>query len=146
MVDSMWFECKKCGQCCCKEKSIVPWIEMTTKEKELFCKLGKEKLNINLEDRFIYLGIYTRNDNVKEIKAEFWRFMPKAHCPFLNNNNMCSIYENRPFLCRIYFCGRKSLDEPIAKTIRETFKDKDFYDFRLKEEKKNREYAVEMGW
>ena len=32
----------------------------------------------------------------------------KRPCPFLSNNNCCSIYEHRPFACRTYF----AVDDP----------------------------------
>lgn len=70
----MNFECKKCGNCC------SAYLPLTEKEVKLMKSL-KEKIN----------KAPLRNDYI-------------FHCPFLNNENKCNIYEDRPFICRQYTC------------------------------------------
>lgn len=68
------FECKCCGECC---SNFLP---LRDNEIKTMRKLAKKENRHPL-----------RND---------WY----SRCPFLNNNNKCDIYENRPLICREYTC------------------------------------------
>lgn len=30
-------------------------------------------------------------------------------CPFLNEKNQCSIYKDRPYICKIYKCDKRQI-------------------------------------
>ena len=68
------FKCKCCGECC---SNFLP---LRDDEIRTMRKLAKKENRHPL-----------RND---------WY----SRCPFLNNNNKCDIYENRPLICREYTC------------------------------------------
>lgn len=70
----MNFECKCCGKCC---SNILP---LTENEIKTMKKLAKKE-NKLLLDKDWYM-----------------------RCPFLNNDNLCDIYENRPTICKEYDC------------------------------------------
>lgn len=70
----MNFKCKCCGKCC---SNFLP---LQKDEIKLMKKLAK-------------------TENIKLLQNDWYSI-----CPFLNNNNKCDIYENRPFICREYSC------------------------------------------
>lgn len=70
----MNFECRNCGECC---SNYLPLQEQEIKRmKELAQKENKHPIRQDWYDR----------------------------CPFLNNNNKCDIYSDRPLICREYTC------------------------------------------
>lgn len=68
------FKCKECGKCC---SNFLP---LTKEEIKTMKRLAKK-------------------ENRHPLRQD-WYFI----CPFLNNNNKCDIYEDRPFICREYTC------------------------------------------
>lgn len=68
------FECKKCGKCCSN------YLPLTEKEINTMKKLAKK-------------------ENKHPLMQDWYdRF------PFLNTNNKCDIYENRPSICKSFTC------------------------------------------
>ncbi len=55
---------------------------------------------INLIDAYQYLWVEAQ-DNIIDITL---RRVRGGKCIFLQSNSICSIYENRPFLCQTYIC------------------------------------------
>ncbi len=45
-------------------------------------------------------------DHFKQMKRDLPPIRPDGACPFLNDNNRCTIYDVRPFGCRTFFCAR----------------------------------------
>lgn len=70
------FKCKKCGKCCSN------YLPLKQEEIKTMKKLAKKENKLVLDKNY-----YLR-------------------CPFLNNNNTCDIYENRPMICRGYDCNK----------------------------------------
>lgn len=70
------FECKCCGECC---SNFLPLRDIEIKEMK---KLA-------------------RTENKHPLRKDWY-----SRCPFLNNNNRCDIYDNRPIICREYTCYR----------------------------------------
>ena len=68
-------ECSKCGQCC---SAFLP---LTRTEFKRLRKLAKKQ------------GIYVHEGADVD-----------CTCPFLDGNNRCSIYEDRPMICRLFTC------------------------------------------
>ena len=69
-------KCSGCGRCCSN------YLPLTTKEisyLRAYVKLNKIKPSYHLVDSFTI-------------------------CPFLDNSNKCTIYENRPSICKNYKC------------------------------------------
>lgn len=77
-------DCLKCANCC---RSLGPRI--TDKDVERMAKALRIKASVVIDK---YLRIDEDGDMV-------FQFMP---CPFLGDDNYCSIYENRPKACREY--------------------------------------------
>lgn len=77
-------DCKECANCC---RTLGPRI--TKRDIEIISK----KLNLT-PNRFIdkYLKIDTDNDYI----------FNSTECPFINNDNLCSIYDFRPQACSAY--------------------------------------------
>lgn len=99
------FECLKCGNCCRNfgsdgSFSGLPLFEW---EKEEFEKIAKEK-KINLE-------IKPTNILFDKMSKEYVCLtfsMKNQPCPFLKNN-VCSIYEKRPIVCRSFPLARNPM-------------------------------------
>ena len=70
----MNFECRHCGECC---SNYLPLQEQEIKRMK---KLAKK-------------------ENKHPIRQDWY-----DRCPFLNNNNKCDIYSDRPLICREYTC------------------------------------------
>ena len=68
--------CKQCGKCCSN------YLPLTTEEVIRIKKLAKKE-NKRLLDKNWY-----------------------NYCPFLNEQNKCDIYDNRPLICKYYTCEK----------------------------------------
>jgi Fe-S-cluster containining protein len=98
-------ECSKCGSCCSAllplKKSEIDRLKRLIKARHI--KPHEQPLIVNAVD---------------------------LTCPFLTDDNKCSIYDERPFICRVFKCDTKptaedvdKLDEPlIPVNVRELFK------------------------
>ncbi|MEM2182389.1 MAG: YkgJ family cysteine cluster protein [Nitrososphaerota archaeon] len=72
------FECTKCGKCC-----YPAGLSLTAKEFQYFLKI------ISKRERFIL----TTNPPF------LYKFQVGGRCPFLSENKLCIIYQNRPIVC-----------------------------------------------
>lgn len=96
-------QCSKCGNCC---SNFLPLMEHEIKDLKKFVKKRKIKPTV----RNFVNGI----DGI---------------CPVLTLDNKCSIYQKRPYICKLYKCNKRFLEEQEAKqllrakvvNIRETF-------------------------
>lgn len=76
---SLYFECEKCGYCCTATN-----VHLFKQDIEQIAELG-------------YSGFYEPSQAGFRIKGTRTK-----KCLFLDSNNKCKIYENRPFVCREY--------------------------------------------
>lgn len=91
-------KCSKCGECC---SNLLP---LTNKEIKRLRYLVKKR---NLKP-------YTR---VSESTNVFGNTYDMT-CPFLNKENKCEVYEDRPYICRTFMCNKKELtNQDIKKMI-----------------------------
>lgn len=97
MIKISNFECKNCGKCCSN------YLPLQEKEIQLIKKLAKKE---------------NRHPLIKD-----WYI----RCPFLNGNNKCDIYEDRPLICREYTCY--NFENSIYNT--DVFKELNPSDFKL---------------
>ncbi|MBU0894595.1 MAG: YkgJ family cysteine cluster protein [Nanoarchaeota archaeon] len=66
---------------------------MKKREKEIKCKhCGECCKRLNFTDKLI-------------ISLNTFSFMFSKKCKFLNQDNLCKIYNNRPKICRDWICG-----------------------------------------
>ena len=91
----MKFECKKCGECC-KKFGVGGYLPLWEWEARKLKEIAKKK-NLSLNIQPI--------DMIYDKKSSFALFAQYAlvqePCPFLIDNK-CSIYENRPLVCRSF--------------------------------------------
>ena len=105
-------KCFRCGDCCLR----IP-VELTKEEIERIAK------HLNPKERKIFYQNLTKNPLeanpidghlMPTLTKEAWL---KAPCMFLtwtkDGKAKCKIYPIRPHMCRIFYCGRKSPDEPL---------------------------------
>lgn len=74
------FQCSKCGQCC---SNYLPLTEKEIKQLRGIVKTRKLKPTKRLFETNNY-----------------------STCPFLDSNNRCIIYEERPNICKQFTCDR----------------------------------------
>lgn len=100
-------ECSKCGSCC---SAILP--------------LQKSEI-VRLKQLIKVKGIKPHKQLNVLARASI---MIDLTCPFLTENHQCSIYDERPFICKVFKCDSKpsysdfeSLKEPLISTDVRTF-------------------------
>lgn len=97
-------KCSKCGNCC---SALLP---LKSSEISRLRRLIKKR------------GIKPHEQPKVVVAVDLT-------CPFLTDDNLCSIYDERPFICRIFKCDSKptkedinALSEPLIPTnLRELF-------------------------
>jgi len=77
-------DCRECSLCCIK---LGPKIT----EKDIIRINGKGRKNINS-----FINTYLKSDEDNDL---VFKSMP---CPFLDDNGLCSVYQERPRACRDY--------------------------------------------
>jgi hypothetical protein len=95
------FDCTSCANCC---KTISPII--TFRDVERIAKCLREKPSVIVEK---YLEMDADGDYV----------FRSAPCPFLQHDNLCTIYEYRPKACREYpHTDRKRMHQILNLTLK----------------------------
>lgn len=98
------YDCLTCGNCC---RSLGPRI--TDKDIERIAKHLKIKQN-DIIDKYLMID---------DDKDYVFKAMP---CPFIDNENYCSIYENRPKACREYpHTNRKRFIQLLDLSLKNTY-------------------------
>ena len=82
-------ECKKCGKCC---RFMAIWF---------YKKPNKEYIR--------WANLHKKVEIIKENNG--WQLRFESKCSKLKNNR-CSIYKNRPKLCKEYKCWEKEFPSP----------------------------------
>lgn len=112
------FQCAQCGECCTNKWRIAVDAISYDKLYNKFAQLGQQQ---ELYDNIAH------HDNAPRI-----RFLPNGKCPYLSNNNLCTIQldigsEYMLDICKIYprriFCSPEGLEfslSPTCKTAVET--------------------------
>lgn len=85
-------ECKKCGSCCKGEMGPL------LLEQDILNIAREKELKVN---EFIELFCVKQIVMLCDEKFELiYLKMEDSHCVFLNESNLCSIYEERPYQCK----------------------------------------------
>ena len=79
-------ECSKCGNCC---STLLP---LKSSEIARLRRLIKAR------------GIKPHEQPKVVVAVDLT-------CPFLTDDNLCSIYDDRPFICRVFKCDSKPTEE-----------------------------------
>ena len=82
-------ECSKCGSCC---SALLP-----LKKSEI------DRLRRLIKKRHIKPHTQPLVVNVVDLT-----------CPFLSDDNKCRIYDERPFICRIFQCDKVCTEDDVA--------------------------------
>ena len=96
--------CKKgCAHCC--QKGTYPY----SKIEFDYLLMGFFKLDMKEQQEVII--------RIKKLKEEYKNYENKEkfmhRCPFLNNNNLCSVYEHRGLICRTFGLLKPNKDGEI---------------------------------
>jgi len=105
-------KCFRCGDCCLR----IP-VELTKEEIERIAK------HLSPKERKIFYQNLTKNP-LEANPIDGYRMVPltkeawlKTPCMFLawtkDGKAKCKIYKIRPFMCRIFWCGKDKPDEPL---------------------------------
>ena len=90
--------CEKCEESCCKKSWSV---EMDNVCLNRLCNWDEEATRKFIQDKLV----------MKEnISIEFDEYVLKKEkeCNFITAANLCTIYEKRPIICRLFICSPKS--------------------------------------
>lgn len=85
-------QCSKCGECC---SNLLPLTKQEIKHLRAIVKKRHLKPHIHILANAIY----------------------DMTCPFLDSNNKCSIYEDRPYICKLFKCDKKEMTLEEAKPL-----------------------------
>lgn len=85
-------KCSKCGECC---SNLLPLTNAEIRHLREIVKKRKLKPHYHI----LYNAKYDMT------------------CPFLNDQNKCSIYEDRPYICKIFKCDKKAMNEEEARRL-----------------------------
>lgn len=90
--------CSKCEESCCKKDWSV--------EMDNICV---NRLS-NWSDEVAVSFVRDRLVKKKNYSMEFQQYVlnKEKSCSFITKSNLCTIYENRPIICRLYICSPKS--------------------------------------
>ena len=90
--------CDTCEESCCKKSWSV--------EMDNVCVNKLSDWNDELALDFVQNKLIKK----KNYCRDFDQFVldKKTNCNFITDSNMCTIYENRPVICRLYICSPKS--------------------------------------
>lgn len=107
MSEENSFECQRCGECC-KVPAFFQICGEYKKAKRLFSELNIKFVEIsddwNLGPHIIPKTSFEQLEKVRTGKLD------RPYCPFLSFNldkkAECSIYKNRPGLCKIFICKK----------------------------------------
>lgn len=92
----MKFTCNSCGDCCSNFGDLGT-LPLFNDEKKRLEELGK---NLNISTEFIPENVMM-DDITGAIFCGNWG-MKGNPCPFLDKNNKCLIYKNRPLICKAF--------------------------------------------
>jgi len=118
------FECKKCGHCCGYLGKSRELEEITSKKSPLYILPGIEQTWLSLYewelDDFLDAGkqlgremkiapVLIAIDQLMNTPLGLVWQLVQVKCPFLNEQNLCDIYERRPLICRLFPVRRSGL-------------------------------------
>ena len=94
--------CKRCGACCRTISASIAFGKEELKAASKYLKIPYKKLKRKI--RALPLGSKIFN-------------VPGRPCPFLRERNVCTIYEVRPMVCRLYPMGTAALSATITSKL-----------------------------
>lgn len=90
--------CDNCGESCCKKSWAV---EMDNVCVNRLCDGDEREAGIFIKDKLVMKENFFKQFDQYVLKKE-------KNCGFVTEANLCTIYEQRPVICRLYICSAKS--------------------------------------
>lgn len=90
--------CRECGESCCKKSWAV---EMDNVCVNRLCNNDE-----NAASQFIHDKLVKAKNHFLEFDQ--YIFKKGKNCRYVTDGNLCTIYEQRPLICRLYVCSAKS--------------------------------------
>lgn len=90
--------CEECEESCCKKSWAVEADNVCINR---LCDWDEEKTKNFVQDKLVFKENYFREFDQYDFKKE-------TECDFITPANLCTIYEKRPIICRLYICSPKS--------------------------------------
>ena len=91
-------DCSNCIEKCCPPRVVINLFDIAR-----FIDKGPDKFIAGKFEGFVELFLSDTNDNVKLYHPHMNPVISDAKdCVFMDENRLCSIYENRPYICRSY--------------------------------------------
>ncbi|MEG2411263.1 MAG: YkgJ family cysteine cluster protein [Clostridium sp.] len=112
LIASNPINCSQCTESCCKKSwniiVDVPFMQrVANNEKEKIIELFNSKLKCDMLD--------------EDIETARIKFDKKLNCPFIDENNICTIYEQRPLTCKVFVCFGDSKKHSFFKLMIRSF-------------------------
>lgn len=110
--------CSRCGICCVKGGAVLHKQDLELVKNNL---LPLSVLITLRQGELVYDAVRTNGDGLSPLAAEVIKIagsnvdMGNWSCIFLDGENTCTIYENRPLQCKSFFCEDTSALEKIYK-------------------------------
>ncbi|MDP4180901.1 MAG: YkgJ family cysteine cluster protein [Bacillota bacterium] len=90
--------CDKCEDSCCKK----PWaVEFDNVCVNTLCNWDNNAVRDFIQDKLVMKENFFKQFDQYVLKKD-------ANCNFVTKTNLCSIYEQRPIICRLFICSAKS--------------------------------------
>ena len=123
--------CERCEESCCKKSWSV---EMDNVCVNRLCNWDGEATRDFIQDKLV------RKENIS-IGFDQYVLKKEINCNFITMTNLCTIYEKRPIICRLFICSAKSyrynvIRELIAATYLEALV--------IEEKMRNNNFAQKM--
>jgi Fe-S-cluster containining protein len=99
--------CDGCEESCCKKSWSV---EMDNVCVNRLSNWNDEAAVSFVQDKLIKKKNYYREFNQYVLKKE-------TYCNFITETNLCTIYEERPIICRLYICSSKSYRYNVVREL-----------------------------
>jgi len=91
-------DCDKCEESCCKKSWSV--------EMDNICVNKLSNWNDEVALEFVEKKLVKKRNYYRDFDQ--YVLNKKTDCNFITETNLCTIYEDRPIICRLYICSEKS--------------------------------------
>lgn len=90
--------CKECEESCCKKSWSV--------EMDNICVNRLSNWNDEAALDFVHEKLIKKENFYRDFDQ--YVLNKKTNCNFITESNLCTIYEDRPIICRLYICSSRS--------------------------------------
>lgn len=106
-LDNNTLPCNECGESCCKKSWSVEIDNVCVNRLSDW----KDEVALNfVREKLVKKRNYCRDFDQYVLNK-------KTDCNFITETNLCTIYENRPIICRLYICIAKSYRYNVVREL-----------------------------